>query len=119
MLVLFSFPKVLFNPIYVFECSHSHLCLDMSNKTSGCTESLLLNRNSGGGSGEHLPSSPTYKCSEAEINNATLLLFWVGLLPSKNDLPIRKYNSYKITKGKYFLNFCRLNDSFKGSLFNV
>lgn len=102
MLVLLSFPKVLFTPIYLFGCSHFNLRADMSNRTAGCTESLLLNRNSAGGSGEHLPTSPIHKCSNAEITKAMVVLFRVGLLPSKNDHPIRKYNSYKIIQGKYF-----------------
>lgn len=99
MLLFFVFIST--KPIYSYlHIWLSNLCAGMSNKTTGCTKSLPLNRNSAGGSIQQLPILPSQKCSSAEITNAMVFLFWVGLLPSRNDLPIRKCHSYKIAKGK-------------------
>lgn len=74
----------------------------MSKETAAFPESLQLHRNSAGGSGEHLPSLPTHKCSSEDLTNAMGVLRWVGLLPSNNDLPIRKYHSTKLLKENIF-----------------
>lgn len=52
----------------------------ISNKKAGCTESLLLNKSSAGRSGQQLSSSPTDKCSNAEITNAVVILLLLLLL---------------------------------------
>lgn len=82
-----------FSPKSFFSCLHllplSNLCTGKSNKATECSESLPLNRNSEGGSGQHLPISHTQKDSSTEITKAMVFLFWVGLFPSKKGS--RKY----------------------------
>lgn len=82
-----------FPPKSFFSCLHllplSNLCTGKSNKATECSESLPLNRNSEGGSGQHLPISHTQKDSSTEITKAMVFLFWVGLFPSKKGS--RKY----------------------------